>query len=70
MHIKDIALVGLLTVIGCVLFVAGIVFTVMWPDIFNSILAKVSYRFVNERIQIKGKKGGKSIGFDVSKCMS
>lgn len=41
MHIKDIALVGLLTIVGLVLFVSGIVFTVMWPEIFNEILAKV-----------------------------
>lgn len=40
MHVKEIALVGLLTGVGLVLLVVGIIFTITWPGIFDSILAK------------------------------
>ncbi|XP_063701397.1 protein peste-like [Culicoides brevitarsis] len=40
MHVKEIALFGILTGFGLILLVLGIVFTFTWPGIFDSILAK------------------------------
>lgn len=40
MHVKEAALVIILAGFGCALVIFGIIFTIMWPEIFDNIFAK------------------------------
>jgi len=65
MHVKEIVLITFLTGVGGFLFIAGIIFAISWPEIFDSILAQEMKLAPNTRAYEAWKQPPIPLSFDI-----